>query len=333
MRRQEFVLSMLCLPLLAPSAQAQSRAGLAKLAILSPEFSSSVDLASGSQLSSFLRAMQDLGYVEGRNIQTEFRFAENRLERLPALASDLVAWEPDVIYTYTTGGARAAAKATQTIPIVVGPAGESVLLALAGNLAHPKGNVTGLSLEELGQYEKCLELLKELAPHASRIGVLVNPDNPAWAEYPEILKPAANRLGLVLVRASSRGLADIDRTLTGLDSERLDALLPVNDLTFMPDDLVGGRIIEFARAQHLPNASTAAGYARRGGLLAFSTDVEYLRQRSAEYVRRIIEGARPSDLPVERPSKFKLSINLVTAKALGLTIPQSLLARADEVIE
>ena len=206
-------------------------------------------------------------------------------------------------------------------------------MALAGNLAHPTGNVTGLTLQGLGQDEKCLQLLKELAPRASRIGVLLNPDNPAWADYPEMLNPAAGRLGLVLVRVASRGLADIDQTLAGLDSEKLDALLLLDESTFDWSGLVGGRIIEFARERHLPSASTTFSYAQRGGLLALGTDQEYLRRRSAEYVHRIIEGARPGDLPVERPSKVHLSVNLITAKAIGVTVPPVILAGADEVIE
>jgi putative tryptophan/tyrosine transport system substrate-binding protein len=333
MRRRDFLFSSLCLPLFASSAHAQSRAGAAKLAILSPDSPSAADLASGSPLAMFLQAMQKLGYVEGRNIRTEFRFAEDRLDRLPALAAELVAWQPDVIYTYTTGGARAAANATKTIPIVVGPAGEAVLLVLAGTLAHPTGNVTGFSLQGLGQEEKCLQLLKELAPRVSRVGVLLNPDNPMSADYPQILNPAASQLGLVLVRAASRGLPDIDQTLAGLDGDKLDALYLTDDSTFSSDGPAGGRIIEFARDRRLPSASTAFSYAQRGGLLALGTDHKYLRRRSAEYVHRIIEGARPADLPVERPSKVHLSVNLITAKAIGVTVPPVILAGADEVIE
>lgn len=333
MKRRTLLLYALCLPLFQSAADAPAHADAAKFAILSPDSSSSADLASGSPLSMFLRAMQKLGYVEGGNIRTEFRFAENYLDRLPGLAAELVAWGPDVIYTYTTGGARAAANATKSIPIVVGPAGEGVLLALAGNLAHPIGNVTGLTLEGLGQDEKCLQLLKELAPSASRIGVLLNPDNPMSTDYPEILNPAASRLGLVLVRVASRGPADIDKTLATLDSKKLDALLLLNDSTFGPEGLIGGRIIEFARERHLPSASVASNFGGRGGLLALGTDQDYLRRRSAKYVQRILEGARPGDLPVERPSKVNLSINLITAKAIGVVVPPVILARADEVIE
>ncbi len=327
MRRREFLLSALWLPFIASLARAQSRQGPAKLGVLSPDSPSSADLAT------FIRAMQELGYVEGRNIRIEFRFAENQLDRLPALASELVAWGPDVIYTNTSGGARAAANATKNIPIVVGPAGETVLLALAGNLAHPKGNVTGLSLESPEMYEKCLQLLKEMVPGLARVGVLVNPENPAWENYPAILSPAAVQLGLVLVRAASRGPTDTDKTLAGLESENLDALLVVDDSTFSPDGLVGSRIIEFAREQHLPSASTSLAYARHGALLSLGTDHRHLRLRAAEYVRRIIEGARPGDLPIERPTKFEVVINLNTAKAIGVMVPTAIMLRADEVIE
>ncbi len=184
------------------------------------------------------------------------------------------------------------------------------MLALAGNLAHPTGNVTGVTLQGLGQDEKCLQLLKELVPRASRIGVLLNPDNPAWADYLEMLNPAAGRLGLVLVRVASRGLADIDQTLAGLDGEKLDALLQLNDSTF--EGLVGGRIIGFARERHLPSASTAFNFAQSGGLLALGADQECCGSDQRNMCIEFLEGVRPGDLPVERPSKVRLSINLIT---------------------
>jgi ABC-type uncharacterized transport system substrate-binding protein len=333
MRRRELIRLLGGAALAWPvTAGAQSQP-IPKLGILSPDFASSTEPESGSHLSMFIRAMLELGYADGRNMRIQFRFAENRLDRLPALAFQLVAWEPNVIYTYTSGGAQAAANATTTIPIVVGPAGETVLFALAGNLAHPKANVTGLSLESVGQYEKCLELLKEMVPRLARIGVLVNPDNPAWAEYPNILNPAARQLGLTLVRLASRGATDIRDALAASESENLDALLLANDSTLMAEVFVVSRIIEFARERRLPSASTAPDYARNGGLLSLGTEQNYLRRRAAEYVRKILEGAHPGDLPLERPTKFELVINLKTAKALGLAVPPILLARADEVIE
>lgn len=334
MRRRNFLLASLCAAAVAPDALAQTHPGPARLAILSPDTAASADPASGSSLSIFLQAMHQLGHGEGGNLVTEFRFAGDRLDRLPALAAELVAWRPDVIYTYTGGGADAAAEATKTIPIVVGVAGEPVLLALAGNLSRPVGNVTGITLESIGQYEKCLQLLKETAPRIVRVGVLVNPGNPSWDEYPAILKPAADRLGLVLARAESRGSADIDRSLAALGSEKLDALLVGNDSTLLSGDgSVRDRIIGLARDRHLPSASTSSGYAGHGGLLSLGADQRYLRQRAADYVHRIILGARPGDLPVERPTKFKLTVNLQTAKAIGVTIPPAIVARADEVIE
>ena len=288
---------------------------MAKLAILSPDSCVRPDRAR-NPLAMFLQAMEKLGYVEGRNIWTEFRFAEDRLDRLPALAAELAAWRPDVIYTYTSGGARAAANATKSIPIVVGPAAETVLLALAGNLAHPTGNVTGLTLQGLGQDEKCLQLLKELAPGASRIGVLLNPDNPAWADYPEILNPAASRLGLALVRVVSRGLADIDQVLAGARRRKLDGLYLLADLTFSPGGLSGGRLIEFARERH---ASASTPYSAMRSVVAFwrlAQIREYLRRRSADVCSTESSRARGPVICRSSGRRNHLSVNLITAKAI-----------------
>jgi putative ABC transport system substrate-binding protein len=274
-----------------------------------------------------------LGHVEGRNLTVATRFAEEQLDRLPVLAAELVAWRPDVIFTHTSRAAQAAADATRSIPIVVGPAGEQVLMALAKNQAHPAGNVTGITLEGSEQYEKCLELLVELSPHISRVGVLLNPDNTAWAQYPAILGPATSRLGLVLVRAVSRGAADIEDGLAKLDAESLDALLVVNDSVFFLDAPTRSRIVAFARSRHLPSASTSLNWPKHGGLLGLGADMDLIHRRAADYVHRIIQGERPGDLPVERPARLRLSVNLETAKAIGVTIPPMVLGRADEVIE
>jgi putative ABC transport system substrate-binding protein len=269
----------------------------------------------------FLEALRERGYVDGRNIRLDFRFAENRLDRLPALAAELVNARPTVIYTHTTAGAFAAAGATTRIPIVVGPAGEQTMDQLAGNFAKPVANVTGFTLSVGSQNEKCLQLLKEAAPALSRIGVLLNPDN------------RLSRDALVLVRVESRCSVDIARRLSNYTNGTVDGLLLDNDSTLAGDSSVLVRVIEFAREQHLPSASTYTTYARDGGLLSLGTDMGSIFRRAAEYVHRIIHGAQPSELPVERPAKFQLSVNLKTAKELGLTIPPSILARADEVIE
>ena len=330
MRRWEFILSSLCLAVSDAWAQSPTKP---KLAILSPGSPSGVDSASDRGLAVFLKALRKLGYINGQDIELEFRYAEGHLDLLPALASELVNSRPNLIYTWTTPAAVAAAKATGEIPIVVGPAGERIMMELAGNLARPAGNVTGLTLTSSEQDEKCLELLKETAPLISRVGVLVNPANPSWQRYPDILSAAADKLGLALIRIESRGKVDINQTLSRLVTEPVDAFLLVDDAAIVGDDAVRMRVIDFARKYRLPSASTFGNYARDGGVLTLGTDHEFLRERAAQYVHRVIQGTRPSDLPVERPTRFRLIVNVRAATALGLEVPASVLVRADEVIE
>ena len=206
---------------------------------------------------------------------------------------------------------------------------------LAGkNFAKPVANVTGFTLDVGTQdVELCLQLLKEAAPGGSRIAVLVNPDNPVWRGYPNVLNAAADQLGLVLIRVDSRGAVDIGPTLSHYTNGTVDGLVLGDDPTLAGDSGVRARVIEFAREQHLPSASTHANYAREGGFLSLGTDMGSIFRSGAEYVHRIIHGARPSELPVQRPTKFELVINLKTAKALGLTVPPSIVLRADVVIE
>jgi putative ABC transport system substrate-binding protein len=305
---------------------------LPRVAILSPDSAAKTIPASGH---AFVEALRDLGYVDGRNIRLESRFAGDRLDLLPGLAADLVKGRPDAIYTYNTAGAFAAAGATTTIPIVAGPVAEETLEQLAGNFARPVANVTGFTTNTRGQDAKCLQLLKEVAPSISRIAVLLNPDNPVWRD-PAVLNAAADQLGLVLIRVESRGGADIDHALGQVATSAIDGLFLVGDSTLAGDQNVRARVIKFARERRLPSASATATvntFAPDVGLLQLGWDLGYIMRRAAEYVDRIIHGARPSELPVERPSRFQLSVNLKTAAALGLTIPPAILARADEVIE
>jgi len=329
-KRWVFLASALCLAAISSNVGAQRVADLPRVAILSPDPGSTRSAAS-----LFLEVLRDLGYEDGRNIRLQSRFAENRLDVLPALAAGLVKGRPDVIYTYNTAGAFAAARATRSIPIVAGPVGEQTMEQLAGNFAQPVANVTGFVSPATHEDEKCLQLLKEAAPDVSRIAVLLNPDNPVWRDYPAALGAAADQLGLVLVRVDSRGAVDIDRVLSELASSAIDGLLVMGDST-LADQGVRARVVEFTQQRRLPSASVTSSanpFAQDGGLLQLGTDLDYIVRRAAEYVRRIIHGARPSELPVERPAKFRLSVNLATAKVLGLTIPPTILGRAEEVIE
>jgi putative ABC transport system substrate-binding protein len=331
MKRRMFFFVCLCIAGIGSQAWAQGTADLPRVAILSPDF------AGRGAVPLFLEALRNLGYVDGRNIRIDTRFAENRLDQLPAIAAELVKARPDVIFTYNTAGAFAAARATTSIPIVAGPVAEETMAQLAGhNFARPVANITGFTTNARGQDEKCLQLLKEAAPNASRIAILLTPANPVWRDYPKVLKPAADELGLVLIRVETRGAADIARVLGQLATSAIDGLFLVGDSTLAGDADVRARVISFARDRRLPSASaTSIGntFARDGGLLQLGSDLGYLVRRAAEYVHRIIRGAQPRELPVERMAKFQLLVNLTTAKALGLAIPQSILARADEVIE
>src|SRR5215831_5539914 len=234
MRRRVFLLSWVSVVATGRHARAKLSAAQPRLALLVPDPSTAADPVSG-RLAPFLAALRELGYIDGQNIRLIFRFAENRLDLLPRLAAELVNGQPDVIYTYTTAGALAAAGATASIPIVVGPAGEAVMERLAGNFARPLTNVTGFTLAGVSAVEKCLELLKQAAPNVSRTAVLLNPDNPAWRDYPSVLDAAAEQLGLVLIRVESRGAADIDRTLSDYTNGTVDGLLLDNDSTLAGD--------------------------------------------------------------------------------------------------
>jgi putative ABC transport system substrate-binding protein len=255
------------------------------------------------------------------------------LERLPALAAELVSLRPDVIYTWTTGGADAAAGATSTIPIVIGPAGEITLERLAGNFARPIGNVTGVTLSSVEQNQKCLQLLKDLAPRTSRVAIMVNPDNPTNLSYPGILRPAASQLDLTLIRIDVRNASDLPQAFATIRSGGADAIFLVDDAALAGTAGVRKEIINRALRDRLAVASSSSRVAPDGGLVSLGADNSALARRAAFYVHRILGGAKPADLPVERPTIYKLSVNRKAAAALGLTIPQSLLLRADEVIQ
>ena len=320
---------------LAMSAWAQQPAKLPKIAILSPRAPTAQTCGAnmqGSSLPCFMDALRELGYVDGKNVSFEFRFAEDDYTKLPVLAAELVRLRPDVILT-AGPGATAAANATTTIPIIVGPGGEETLTRLAGNLAHPTGNVTGFTLTSVEQELKCLQLLKELAPRTSRVAFLVNPDAPASRDYPGVLAPAAGQLGVTLIRIEARNVSGLPQAFAAIAASGASAIYLVDDPALAGTGEARKQVIEQALSRRLPLASPNSSVAPEGGLVSLGTDRHALVRRAAIYVDKILKGAKPADLPVERPSTFKLSVNVKTAKALGLTIPQSLLLRADEVIQ
>ena len=331
--RRSFTLGITSLMLLPQArAGAQSTKGLPKVAILSPSTPEHAKTP-GTPPYSFVLGLTELGYLDGKNIALEFRFANNALERLPALAAELVDIHPDVIFTFTSGGARAAASATSTIPIVVGPVIEATMIELVKDIAHPAGNVTGATVNSLGQHEKCLQLLKETVPQITRVGVLLNPLNPAWNDYPAVLNEAARTVGVEVIRAEARGVPELDQAFGAMATQGVDGLFALNDSSLAGAVPVPKRLFELIDSHRLPSASDAAPFAREGGLLALGTDFAAIGHRGAFYVHRLLQGAKPSELPVELPTEFKLIVNLKAADALGIVVPPAIIAGADEVIE
>jgi putative ABC transport system substrate-binding protein len=275
-------------------------------------------------------ALAESGWIEGKNIVVERRYAENRLERLPGLAAELVHLNVDVIVAAGTLGPLAAKRATSTIPIVMTAAGDPLGSGLVTSLARPGGNVTGMSLMVPDLGGKRLELLKELLPRLSRVAVLWDAANP----YPAIVfketQAAGQRLGIEVRSLEVRGPNDFGGAFEAASKQRPDALITVEDpLTFNYQ----GRIADFAVIEQLPSLFGTREDVAAGGLISYGANIADLFRQSAGYVDKILRGAKPADLPVQQPTKFELVVNLKTAKALGLDIPPTLLARANEVIE
>ena len=279
----------------------------------------------------FRQALRGLGYVEGRNITIEYRFAEGRLDRSFDLASELARLPVDVIVAPGTALAQAARKATTTIPIVLVTAGNPVGDGLIKSFARPGGNATGLTMavsQEIGG--KLLELLKDAVPTVSRVAVLWNPLTAPNAVALKETERAARVLGLTLQPMSARRPDEIDGAFAAMSRARADGLIVLADPVLLS---VRVRIADLATKGHLPTICELREHTEAGGLMSYGPNLSDLFRRAATYVDRILKGASPADLPVERPSKFELIINLKTAKALGLTIPPSVLLRADKVIE
>ena len=307
----------------APAADAQPRPKVPKigvLAISSPSYGTPL-------LEAFRQGLRELGYGD---VVIEARWAEGRFERLPDLAAELVRLKVDIIISAGTAGPLAAKHATSTIPIVMVGAGDPVTSGLVASLARPGGNVTGLSMTapELGG--KRLQLLKEAVPGLSRVAVLWNPFNPDSTFVVRGTEIAARRLGIQVQSLEVRRPEDFDSVFARIISGRADALMTVDDpLIFVH----APRIVDFAAKSRRPAIYGAKEYVEGGGLMAYGPRSAEAFRRTLNYVDRILKGAKPADLPVEEPRRFELVINSHTAKALGLTIPQSLLLQADRVLE
>ncbi len=282
-------------------------------------------------IEAFRQGLRELGWVEGQNIVIEYRWAEGRFDRLPDLAADLVRLKVDVIAAAPAPAAVAAKNATGTIPIVMMGVADPVGQRLVASLARPGRNITGLSYSVGSNiFGKDLELLKEAVPKVRRVAVLFNPASPSQPLIISDVKGAAQSLGLQLQLLEARGPGEFDGAFAAMAKERVGALLVVTDPVFVPHR---ARLIDLAAKNRLPSLFTQGEDAEAGGLMSYGPRLADVWRRGASYVDKILKGAKPSDMPVEQPTKFELVINLKTAKALGLTIPPSLLSRADQVIE
>src|SRR5262245_32691228 len=317
-------LSLVVTPLVAADAQqAAGRVTIGYLGNSSPSHESHL-------VEAFREGLHQLGYVEGRNLAIKYAWAEGHPDRFPVLARELVDLKPDVILTSGTPGALAAKQATRSIPIVMAVVGNPLEVGLVSSLAKPGGNATGLSALGAELEGKRLEFLTQVFPKLSRAAVLLNPDNPFTAIAWKSQQPAAESLGVMLQRFEVRGPTDLDHVLAGIMTIRPQALMVTPDrllLTYREP------IVQFVTKHRLPGMFPYREFAEEGGLMTYGPDYVDMFRRAATYVDKIIKGAKPADLPVEQPTKFELVINLKTAKALGLTIPQTLLTRADELIQ
>ena len=283
-----------------------------------------------SRLAAFRAGLRELGYVEGKNIVVEYRYADSKAERIPALAAELVALRPDVIVTYQTPSVQAIKKLSATIPIVFTLISFPVENGIVASFARPGGNATGLTVRSEELNGKRLELLKLSVPDLARVAVLSNPTNPTQPlEWKEILAPA-QALGLRLQSVEVSSSTDFDSAFETILRERSQALL------FLPEAVFSSninRIVTFQTKNKLPSIYESSNWAEAGGLMAYGPIYTESFRRAAVYVDKILKGAKPADLPVEQPTKFVLVINLKTAKQIGLTIPPSVLARADKLIK
>jgi len=314
---------------LAPlAAEAQQAAKVPRIGWLAVNRAPNLHLSEA-----FRQGLRDLGYVEGRNVVIEYRDAEGKFERFPALAAELVALKVDVIVAAFTPAALAARQATKTIPVIFVALGDPVTSGLVTSLARPGGNVTGVSFLSPELVGKRLERLTQAVPGVGRVAVLWQPGDVPESTAKDLrteAEVAARALGVRLQVVEARGPTDFDRAFSAMTKAHVDALSVLPSAMLFSER---GRLVDLAAKYRLPAVYPWREGADAGGLMSYGPNLPDLYRRAATYVDKILKGAKPADLPVEQPTKFELVINMKTAKALGLTIPQTLLQRADQVIQ
>ena len=312
-------LHLLAAPL---AAAAQQPAKVARIGILGE--------TRGPQWETFRQGLRDLGYIEGQTIVLEWRWSEGRVEQFPALAADLVRLGVDIIVTEGGLASLAAKKATSAIPIVMAISADPVGIGLVPSLARPGGNITGMASLSPDLGAKQMEMLKEILPGLRRLAVLGNPAMPAHGLMLKEIEAAARTLRVDLHLVAARDATELDDAFLAMNRAHVRALIVMASPTF---DAHQRRLADLTLKSRLPAAYNKTLFAEAGGLMAYGAVYLDFFRRAAAYVDKILKGAKPGDLPVEQPTKFELVINLKTAKALGLTIPQSVLIRADQVIQ
>jgi putative ABC transport system substrate-binding protein len=316
-------LAILAAPLAAAAQQAGKVYRIAFLGASSPALESEL-------VAAFRQGLRDLGYIEGRNIVIEYRWAEGRYDRYAAFVAEAVGLKVDVVVTEGTPAAIAAREGTSTTPIVMAVIGDPVAAGVVSSVARPGGNVTGSTSMSPEIDAKRLELLKELVPGASRVAVLWNPANPNNRARIPTMQAAAKSLRLTLELVSAGDSEQLEKGFGAIVAARSQALIMESDLALLSRR---ERIVDFATKRRLPGLYAYREFVEAGGLASYAPSYPAMFRRAATYVDKILKGAKPGDLPIEQPTTFELVINLKTAKALGLAIPQSVLGRADELIQ
>jgi len=324
MHRRSLLAGLMSIVVTPVAVEAQPAGKVPRVGMLMP-----VSPAAASyNIEAFRRGLAERGYSEGQNIALESRFADGRVEPLADLAAELVRLNVDVIVTWGTPAAHAAKRATQTIPIVMAAVAEPVATGLVASLARPGGNITGVSFPS--RNGKNVQLLKEIVPQVSKVALLWNPDNQV---HPVVLREMQRAAGIMAVQLQPLAVRDpreFDAAFAAMMRERADAVIVLNELMFLAHRT---RIVDLVAKSRLPATYDRREWAEAGGLMSYGPSFRDSFRRAAAYVDKILKGTKPSDLPVEQPTRFELVINLKTAKTLSLTIPPALLLRADQVIQ
>jgi putative ABC transport system substrate-binding protein len=328
MRRREFIAGLGSAAAWPRAARAQQAERVRRIGVLVPQAENDPEYK--LRATAFIQALADLGWTDGHNVRMDLRWGGGDINRSRAFAQELVGLQPDIIVTAGTQTTVAVQRETQTIPIVFATVGDPVASGIVARLDRPGGNITGFALFEASLGGKWLELLSQIAPALKRVAIMFNPDTAPVSAYVPSFEKAARSLNVVPIMAPIHSDAEIETAIIAFARERRGGLVVMPDVF---QDVHRASIISAAARNNVPAVYYFSYFARDGGLLSYGPDQVDAFRRAATYVDRILRGAKPGDLPVQFPVKYEMAVNLKTAKALGLTVPQSILLRADEVIE